>query len=168
MRHFAIRLLAVLIALAPITPTRAETTDTDSLAAAQELFALLSKDMIGQVVEGVTAQTWPSIEASLRANNPNAEPQAFADMRRDFEAIQKDYMADVLRDAPAIYARNFSAQELRDVTAFYKTPTGAKMLRITPQITAEILAVITPRVQEVLARSRAAFAQAVKVKGYRI
>jgi hypothetical protein len=31
------------------------------------------------------------------------------------------------KDAPAIYARQFSVQELNEMTAFYRTPTGAEM-----------------------------------------
>jgi hypothetical protein len=161
-------LISAPMILIPLTPAQAEEPNADALAAATELFGLLSKDMIGQVVENVTAQTWPAMEASLRANNPNADPEAFGAMRKEFEAIQKEYMADVLHDAPAIYARNFTAAELHDMMAFYKTPTGAKMLRVTPQITTEILSVITPRLKEIMARTRAAFAAAVKVKGYRI
>lgn len=40
-----------------------------------------------------------------------------------------------LEDAVAVvYASNFSAAELRDLIAFYKTPTGQKLLEKTPSI----------------------------------
>lgn len=163
------RLFAVLLALAPVGVVHAEPQpNAEALAVANDLFRLLSKDMVGEIVSKVTAQTWPAIESSLRANNPNADPSAFAEMRQEFEAIQKDYMADVLRDAPQVYARNFTAAELHDMMAFYQTPTGRKVLAVTPQITSEILAMLAPRVQEVMARTRAAFDQAAKGRGLRI
>jgi len=33
-----------------------------------------------------------------------------------------------------VYAANFTAQELQDMTAFYRTPTGQKMLERLPTV----------------------------------
>jgi uncharacterized protein len=60
---------------------------------------------------------------------------------RDFEAILPILMAemeshyDEFADMVAtVYAANFSAQELREITAFYRTPTGQKLLERLPAI----------------------------------
>jgi hypothetical protein len=39
----------------------------------------------------------------------------------------------------AIYASNFSAGELRDLTAFYKSPTGQTFLQKTPLVTQQTM-----------------------------
>jgi len=40
----------------------------------------------------------------------------------------------VLTDMAGVYAANFTAQELRDMTAFYRSPTGQKVLRLLPTV----------------------------------
>jgi hypothetical protein len=43
---------------------------------------------------------------------------------------------DALKDGYAdLYAGAFSEEELREMTAFYRTPTGQKLARATPQLT---------------------------------
>jgi len=37
-------------------------------------------------------------------------------------------MMNIIAEGPAIYARHFTAQELREIMAFYRTPTGGKLL----------------------------------------
>jgi uncharacterized protein len=39
-----------------------------------------------------------------------------------------------------VYANNFSAGELRDLIAFYKSPTGQKFLQKTPLVTQQTMA----------------------------
>jgi hypothetical protein len=41
----------------------------------------------------------------------------------------------------SVYANNFTAAELHDLTAFYKSPTGQKLLRMMPVITSQTMAV---------------------------
>ena len=57
------------------------------------------------------------------------------------------FMTEAMQDAPAVYARHFSAPELRDMAAFYRTSTGAKALRLLPQVTAEFFGTLMPRMQ---------------------
>ena len=40
----------------------------------------------------------------------------------------------------AIYASNFSAEDLRAATAFYRTPAGQKFLEKTPLVTQQTMA----------------------------
>jgi len=60
---------------------------------------------------------------------------------RDFEAVMPVLMAafeqryDELTDVLAnVYAANFTADELRDMSAFYRSPTGQKVLQLLPTI----------------------------------
>lgn len=58
--------------------------------------------------------------------------------------------AELLRETAALYARLFSVSELHQMTLFYKTPVGAKILATMPQITGESMQisqrVLLPRV----------------------
>ena len=164
-----LRILAVIAALmAPAgmpLPSQAQApAPSEALEAANELFALLSKDMINQLGTQLLAQFWPLIERDLKARNIDAA--ALGDLRKEFERIQLEYLADLMKDAPAIYARHFSAVELREITAFYRTPTGAKALREMPAVTAESMAAVMPRLQDLQRKTQEAFARILRERGY--
>src|SRR5262245_16807260 len=72
------------------------------LEAAQELFALMTRDMTGQVVAQLSAQVWPSVETSLRTKNPGINAAVLAELRTEFERIQLQFLAETLKDAPPI------------------------------------------------------------------
>ncbi len=97
----------------------------EAIDAARDLLALMSNDMIAQLVGQVTTQMWPAIESRLRAYNETIDEAALAELRKELERIQVDYMMNIVKDGPAIYARHFTAHELREIIAFYRTPTGA-------------------------------------------
>ncbi|MQR01776.1 DUF2059 domain-containing protein [Glaciimonas soli] len=54
-----------------------------------------------------------------------------------------------------LYARHFSADEIDQITAFYKTGVGAKMLTIMPQLTSESMQIsqqiMMPRINKLIA-----------------
>ena len=84
--------------------------------------AVMSKDTVRQMVVGVTNQVWPSVERAIRSKRSDIDETTLSELRSEFERLQLQYMANVMADAPAIYARHLTAQELRDMTAFYRTP----------------------------------------------
>jgi hypothetical protein len=170
-----LRTLAVLALLAlfgaPIglRPAAAQSPATpEALQAAKDLVSVVSKDTMGQLVTQVTGQVWPMIERGLRAKQPDISAAVLADLRKEFERIQMDYMSGLMNDAPVIYARHFSADELRELLAFYRTPIGAKALRELPQITAEVMALIMPRLQQVQQQTMGAFTKILRERGLEI
>jgi uncharacterized protein len=46
-------------------------------------------------------------------------------------------MNDVVEQVAVLYARNFTADELREAVAFYRGPTGQKIVQKLPTITQE-------------------------------
>ncbi len=167
MRRLCLVALTVLLLGSPfmrVGPAAAQTAPPpDALQAANELFALLSQDMLAQLVHQITAQVWPPIERQLTAKSVPAD--TIAELRKEFERIQREYLADVLKGAPEIYARHFTAQELRELLAFNKSPTGQKALHEMPQIMGEVTAMLIPRMQEVQVRTRDAFIKILKAHG---
>src|SRR3974377_501599 len=62
-----------------------------------------------------------------------------------------------LEKAPAIYARYFSASELRDIAAFYKTPSGSKALSLMPKVMGDFSStVLVPLMQPMQAEMQTA------------
>jgi hypothetical protein len=58
------------------------------------------------------------------------------EIERDFDALMPQFLAVMTARMPEfvdltaeIYARNFTAAELRDIIAFYRTPSGQKFIQ---------------------------------------
>jgi uncharacterized protein len=142
MRFVVVLVAAVLSCL----PARAQAPGSpEAEAAAKELIAIMSPDMIGQMTDGMLAQIWPKLDAALRAK---VGPAAIAEVRAELDRTLKSFVIEAtMKDGPVIYAKYFSAQELRDMAAFYKTTTGAKALRLLPQVMAEYYGMLMPRLE---------------------
>jgi len=159
----------LVISVMAVTPLRAQGAGSpDALEAANELFSVLSPDMLKQLADQVTAQVWPPLERQLRAKSPAMADDTLAALRLEFEHIQLANLADLLKEAPAIYARHFTAAELHDLSAFYRTPTGQKALRVLPQVMGEVLATIMPRLQQVQLQTLEAFKRILRQRGFAI
>jgi uncharacterized protein len=163
--------LGVAMAAAPLPTQRiiahAQTTPS-SLEAARELFAIMSGDMVRPLVESITNQTWPLIERDLRSKNPNLDQRASMELRKEFERIYLEFLSDVLKEGPAIYARHFTEPELRALIGFYRSPVGVKLLQVTPQMTAETMQLILPRIQDIIGKTNDAFQRVLRDRGFRL
>jgi uncharacterized protein len=149
-------------------PTAEAKEASEAAEAARELLALMSKEMIASLVEQATSRMWPAIESRLRAYNPSVDPTSLSGLRVELERIQQDYMLNVVQGGPEIYARHFTAGELREIIAFYRTPVGAKLLAMTPRLTAEVTDMIAPHMPKFFEKTMEAFAKVLRAKGYAI
>ncbi len=114
MRSFRTLALAGLVVtgLAGSLPVKAQDAAApDALAAANELFSVMSTDMVEQMVQQGLTQIWPPMEQALRGKNPNIDAAALGGLRDDIARIYRTSVSNALRDAPGIYARYFTAQE---------------------------------------------------------
>jgi hypothetical protein len=105
----------------------------------------------------MTTLTWPDIERRL---SNQVDRAALAELR-----IHLDQIQDIMKDAPAIYARRFTAQELREI-GFYRTPTGQKSLREMPQVMAEAVALIVPRMADIQGEVQTSFGRVLRERCY--
>jgi len=146
-------------------PARAQDAGSpQALQAAQELAAIITGDTIAQMSSGLTAQLWPRIESQFGSK---VDAATLADLRAEFERTLAASTAEMMKDAPAIYARHFSAPELHDLLAFYQSPTGKKALQVMPTVMADVTAQMMPRM-ETFERNLDAKLEAVLLKhGYK-
>ena len=139
----------------------------EALQAAKELVTVVTQDTIKELAERVTAQVWPQIEQALTAKQ-KIPPVQLAELRHEFERIQFEFATKVMEDAPALYARFFTAAELHELLAFYRTPVGVKAMRTMPQITAESLKLVIARLPQLQTDAMAAFTKILKQRGFDI
>jgi len=140
------RLLGIFLLCGCLTlPARAEdAVSPEALRTAQELAGVMNSDTIQQTSAALAAQMWPRIETEFGGRVDTA---TLDEMRGEFERSLTKFTSEMMQDTPEIYARYFSAQELRDMIAFYKSPTGVKSLHMMPQVMADVSNRMVPRMQ---------------------
>jgi uncharacterized protein len=118
-------------------PAPAQSPSPEQLAAARELVVTMKLATQLKVL-------MPVFVNALKAAMLSGRSPEFV---RDFEALLPTLMAEMEKhydefsdQAAMLYAANFSAQELREVTAFYRSPTGQKLLERQPEITRQSMA----------------------------
>jgi uncharacterized protein len=164
---------AAAIAAAPVDPKLA--------AAAEELLREMhAEEQMQTVVRQNVAQmrSGAAINAQIERNDAMRmqrakNPQAWADAAVRVGALQADAMEKVVaelvpelhRQSVAAYASNYTLAELRELTAFYRSPLGRKTIERAPAIgtatavwfqrafTARLLpamAALQPQIQQIL------------------
>jgi len=155
----------VLLSLCLALPVRAqEPGSPEALQAAQELAAIVTGGTISQMSSALTAQVWPSIESQFAGKVDGA---TVSELRAEFERALASFAAEMMKEAPAIYARYYNAQELRDLVAFYNTPTGKKSLQTMPIVLTDVTALMLPRMDAFQRDLEAQIAAVMQKHGYK-
>jgi uncharacterized protein len=152
--------LAVCLAL----PAQAQqSVSPQTMQIARELAATVTGETVAQITGSMTAQIWPTIAQQVGGKVDEA---TLKEMRAEFESALASFTGEMLKDAPTVYARHFSAKELSDMLAFYKSPTGAKALHEMPKVIADMGAQMAPRMQEFQVALNAKLVAIMKKHGY--
>jgi hypothetical protein len=149
-------------------PSTAAAADPSSVAAAHEFFdamnfrnvakgmmAQMSQAMPGAVAQGAAASidNNPKLSAAQKKAAHDKLNQEMPKLASMMQEIFSDpaIIDDMVRETEALYARHFTAAELNEMAAFYRTPVGTKMLTLMPQLMSESMQigqrVVMPRVQ---------------------
>jgi uncharacterized protein len=105
-------------------------TPTDATAAARNLVTTMKVDEQFKAVLPVILR---GLKPALVQNRPEVERDFDAMVPMMMEAFTPYYGA-IVDGIVAVYASNFTAQELRDIEAFYRQPAGQKLLEKMPTI----------------------------------
>ena len=127
----AIVLAVWLIAVAfGFQPAASQTASPEATAAARELVETMrAADQFKTIMPLLMRQLKPMIT------------QGRPEIERDFDSILPQIMAaaegrmnEFVGGVAALYATHFNADELRQITAFYKAPVGQKFLQVLPKV----------------------------------
>jgi hypothetical protein len=135
----------------------------EALRAATDLMAIMSQEMIGQASEQMTGAFWPAVENSLKSK---VDAATMSDLRTEFERQLGKFVSENMKDLPPIYTKYFSAQELHELAAFYRTATGAKALKMTPRVMGEYMMEMLPRMQDFQNEVAVSIQNVMKKHGY--
>jgi uncharacterized protein len=124
---------AVVLALglaAAAVGAQAQQPSPAALASARELMDLKGvQNLVTPVVVGVIEQT----KGVILQTNPGLTKdldEVAAQLRNEYQPRTAEITNEILQ----LYAQRFSEQELKELVAFYKSPTGKKMLAEEPKI----------------------------------
>jgi hypothetical protein len=124
---------AITIASFAGSAARAQEPSAAVLAMAKELVILKGGSaMFDPIIPGVIE----SAKNTFVPTNPDLTRElneVAAQLRKDYDSKRAELLGEVVR----LYALRFSAQELKDILAFYKTPAGRKMLNEEPMVIEE-------------------------------
>ena len=102
--------LLVALVLATMLGDRARADDTPSpeaLQAANQLFTIVSGDMLKQLTGQITGAFWPAVEQSARAEK--IDDATIAELRKEFDRVELAFVTDALkagaRDLRATFQR---------------------------------------------------------------
>lgn len=162
-------------AAAPAAAPATTAADPATIAAANELlaamdfravsknsFVMLRKSMPAMMQQGITASisNSPKLDAAqkkaaLEKMRRQLPPALTAvDTMFDDPALMDEMMVETAK----LYARHFTAPELRQIAAFYKTPVGAKMVAAMPQLSAESMQmgqrIVMPRIAAIMQKAQ--------------
>jgi hypothetical protein len=105
----------------------------DAVVAAKELVTSMK---LADQLKTLLPIIMQALKPAIVQNRPEVE--------RDYDAllplmleVTNQRIGEYIDVMATIYARNFTADELRQVAAFYQTPTGRKMLEKLPALTQE-------------------------------
>jgi len=135
MTRWFVGAVAVLLMVA-VVPARAD--EKSHRKAAEDLFKAM--DMEKTMEASIDAV----LEMQVKANPIMAK---FKGVMKKFLSKHMGY-SSLKEDLVKMYTTEFTEDDLKDMTKFYQTPTGKKLIKKTPQLTKKSMELGSKRVQE--------------------
>ena len=158
--RLALAAMVVFACLAGADAARAQTPA--ALALAKELVVLKGgAAMFDPLIPGVIQR----VKQTLVPTNP----QLIGPLDEVAAQLNKEYgakRADIINEVARVYAQHFTEAELKDILAFYKSPTGRKMLAEEPKAVEQSLRAAQDWAQKFSEVVLERFRVEMKKKGY--
>lgn len=162
-----VRSLICVVALVLALPGRApaqQAATPGSLALAKEL---IIETKIAEHIKLIVPAFLQQMKPQIAKGNPLIE--------RDIDALMpfltsalSDHLDTFLNSAAQIYAKEFSADELKEVLAFYRTPTGRRLVEKLPGVMMKIQAASEQFGQSVAGEAVGRLKEELRKRGHNI
>jgi uncharacterized protein len=167
-----LRALLVASAVAGVIPAAAQQTaapSPEAIEEAKKLITIMSPDMIKDMNAKLFGQMWPSMEQALRTQFATVDAATLEELKTEIRAaLEKEViteMTPIMDNMPAVYAKYLTVDDMRDIQAFYRTPGGAKLLKVMPEIMGEAMSGIGARMQGMVQRLNVAVLGILQKRG---
>ena len=109
------------------------------------------RDQMRLVMDSVAKQQREMIREGLKKRAPQMTEQDLARLDQFTSDMLKDFPVDgMLDDMIPVYQKHLNKADVDAMNAFYQSPTGQKMLREMPAMTAESMQASSPRIQAMI------------------
>ena len=150
--------------LLPAGPAVPQAPSPEAVAAARELVSVMRLD---EQMKAIMPTVLLSMKSALSRGNPLIERDYDAALPAILDAINAR-MKDFIELQAAIYARNFSPDELKELTEFYRQPIGQKLVNRTPEIARQSMAAGQAFGAQIGAEMQQRMIQELRKKGHAI
>ncbi len=115
-------LATLLVAAAPVAAQQQETTKEQDI---RTLIEITRADSIGlQISESITGQ----MVERLRSARPDLSQQHLEILTDETKKIVGEHLPLLMETIVSLYGERFTREEIREMNAFFRTPTGQKMV----------------------------------------
>jgi uncharacterized protein len=121
--------------LATAVPALAQEIAPSHLAAAR---SAIGSVRVTDQFDSILPAAAQALKSEMIQKDPNLEDLIVKTVDEKTLELAKR-RADLENEAASVYARAFSEQELKEIAAFYGSPTGAKLLEQGGQVTGEVM-----------------------------
>jgi hypothetical protein len=142
----------------------AETPSPEAMAAARSLVTTMK---LADQYKALLPAIMLGIKPAVTQDRPEIERDYDAMMPMIAEAFTPYYTA-MVDGVAAVYASNFTADELRQIEAFYRQPIGQKLLEKTPALAQQALAVGQEVGRKAAEDLRQRLTDALRQKGHKL
>src|SRR5215471_5916351 len=147
-----------------VNSVAAQPAPTDALSAARELITTMrATDQLKQML--------PTIMQALKP----AIAQGRAQVERDLDTLMpvlldgmSSRLGELVDQMAAVYARNFTSDEIRQLTTFYRTPVGQKFLEKMPTVMQESMSLGQAFGQQVATELQGKMIEELRKKGHNL
>jgi len=147
MKHFASCLILLAASVAQRPPTSDTPATKDDIL---RLFRVMdTQAQVRQVMEQVMQQMRTLNREQLKKRRPDISEDELARMDKESEEIANNFPVDeIMEDMIPVYQKHLTKKDVDAMIAFYSSPTGKKLLREMPAISAEGMQAVYPRMQK--------------------
>jgi hypothetical protein len=161
MRWF-VRVACLFFATLIVAPVQAQSPNPDAATAARELVNTMK---LADQFKAILPTIFQHLKPAIVQNRP--------EVGRDFDAMapilldkMNGRLGELVDAVVLVYAGNFTATELRDLAAFYQTPTGQKLLQKTATVTQQTMLVGQKFGQSAAADAQQQMLEELRKKGH--
>ena len=146
---------ALLFALS-LSPAIAQQSSSDESPATKEdvekLFATMHiREQMRNMMDLMGKQSKQMAQDALKKKMPDMSQQELDRVTSMADQSMKGFDLDgMIDDMIPVYQHHLTKTNVAEMAKFYETPTGQKMLREQPQMTAEAMKAVQPRMQKMM------------------
>ncbi|HYE48363.1 MAG TPA: DUF2059 domain-containing protein [Azospirillaceae bacterium] len=139
--------------------------DEATLDLARKLIEKTGAAVVGQQIASTINQ---QIVQNMKQANPARSVEVEAFVTDFYMPVLREEIPAMMEEMAKIYARHFTAADLRQIITFYDSPLGRKMLRVTPQIMQQATTAGLDLGQRAAKRAEEEFAKTAKTNGLKV